>query len=409
MYKPFRKATESQQSEQHNDGMVGVIYLGLKTGEEFQEPVYSIKSIPGWRQFADGALKNIPRQDVVIQAVRWIGDDLFVLLQRPGHPEEGFWEWLLELSRTIRSEWAEGWKAECASSLSYSDSAVLHAGISAYRASWNTEEDIQLRHNGMKRALVHGQHPMAIEQSLRKLALKNILGQDGLYPVYQPIISVQDGSCFGYEALTRLVDKSWFDGPLPLFKFAGEEGAVYCLDTLAREKAIQGFMAPGKQKIFINLTAHIMDDPRFTAGQTLQLLSSKGLSPSNVVFEITERTSIEDFGTAKRVLSHYRNQGYQIAIDDVGAGYSSLQSIVELRPDYIKIDRSLVQNIHQDEMKEQIMSTFVEFSGRMGISVVAEGIEQQEELDKVKAMGVGYAQGYLLGRPRSFAEDPATA
>ncbi|PZD95839.1 hypothetical protein DNH61_10320 [Paenibacillus sambharensis] len=408
MYKPFREAAGSQEAESH-EGLVGVIYFGLKTGEEDQAPVYSIQAIPGWRRFAEAALKNLPRQDVIIQAVRWIGDDLFVLLRRPGHHEDGFWEWLLELSRTIRLEWAEGWRAECRSSLAYKEPAALHAGISAYRASRDTEEDLQLRYNSMKRALIHGQHPMAIEQSLRKLALKNILGQDGLYPVYQPIISVQDGSCFGYEALTRLVDKSWFDGPLPLFKFAGEEGAVYTLDTLAREKAIQGFRAPGEQKIFINLTAHIMDDPRFTAGQTLQLLSCRGLSPSNVVFEITERTSIEDFEAAKKVLSHYRSQGYQIAIDDVGAGYSSLQSIVELRPDYIKIDRSLVQNIHQDEMKEQIMSTFVEFSGRMGISVVAEGIEQQEELDKVKEMGVGYAQGYLLGRPQSFAEDPATA
>jgi EAL domain-containing protein (putative c-di-GMP-specific phosphodiesterase class I) len=222
-----------------------------------------------------------------------------------------------------------------------------------------------------------------------------------IFPVYQPIVSLKCGTAFGYEALSRFLDKRWFDGPQQLFAFAADEGMVYALDRLARERAIEGSTGLGMhQKLFINITAQIMNDPSFTPGQTLLLLERFGLSPHNVVFEITERSSFEDFGAAKKLLDHYRNQGYQIAIDDAGAGYSSLQSIVEIKPDFIKIDRSLIQGIHLEPMKQQIVRTFTEFAAKMDISLVAEGIEEEEELHQVRSMGVGYAQGFLLGKPQ---------
>src|SRR5690606_12263676 len=132
---------------------------------------------------------------------------------------------------------------------------------------------------------------------------------------------------------------------------------------LAREKAIAGCCELNKyQKVFINIPAQVIHDPQFTPGQTMKVLGAFGLAPHNVVFEITERSSIEDFSATKRLLEHYRIQGYQIAIDDAGAGYSSMQAIAELQPDYIKIDRSLIQNIHKDQIKEYIVDTFVTFA-----------------------------------------------
>jgi diguanylate cyclase (GGDEF)-like protein len=118
-----------------------------------------------------------------------------------------------------------------------------------------------------------------------------------------------------------------------------------------------------------------------------------------VVFEITERSSIEDFRSAQKILEHYRKQGYRIAIDDAGAGYSSLQAIAELQPDFIKIDRSLVEHIHVNKTKEYILETFVTFAQKMNIHLIAEGIEHPDELIKLTRMGVHYAQGYLLGKP----------
>jgi len=237
--------------------------------------------------------------------------------------------------------------------------------------------------------------------------LERLLAESSIKSVYQPIVRLGDGRVFGYEALTRCPEGSLFDGPLALFRFAENNQMALALDRLARETAIRHSPALGAvQKIFINVTMSIINDPHFVSGQTVRWLSEKGMFPGQVVFELTERSSIDDFEAAKKILGHYRSQGYEIAIDDAGAGYSSLQSIVELSPDYIKVDRSLVRLADKDEMKKHMLRTFVRFAKKMNIRTVAEGIERPEELRLLRAMGFDFAQGYLIGRPSEF---PAAA
>ncbi|MBB6691208.1 EAL domain-containing protein [Cohnella xylanilytica] len=237
--------------------------------------------------------------------------------------------------------------------------------------------------------------------------MERLLKERSIRSVYQPITRIGTGEVFGYEALTRCPPGSRFDGPLALFNFAEREGYAFALDRLAREKAIGSSPSlNGVQKIFINVTLGIMNDPGFVSGQTAQWLRQRGLQPGQVVLELTERSSIDDFEEAKKILRHYRSQGYEIAIDDAGAGYSSLQSIVELSPDYIKVDKSLVQNADRDEMKKQMLRTFVRFAKRMNIRTVAEGIERPEELRLARRVGIDFGQGYLLGRPGEYADDP---
>lgn len=236
--------------------------------------------------------------------------------------------------------------------------------------------------------------------NLQSGEMERILREGDIRSVYQPLFHLRRETLFGYEALTRCPPGSSFDGPLALFGYAEKEGYAFALDRLARETAIRScpYLNP-KQKIFININSGIMKDPHFVSGQTRNWLSAKGLNPGQVVLELTERSSIDDFEEAKRMLAHYRNQGYQIAIDDAGAGYSSLQAIVELRPDYIKLDRSLVRHADRDEMKMQMLGTFVRFARRMRIQTVAEGIETPEELHLVRKLGIDFGQGYLIGRP----------
>jgi EAL domain-containing protein (putative c-di-GMP-specific phosphodiesterase class I) len=237
--------------------------------------------------------------------------------------------------------------------------------------------------------------------------LDRLLAESTIRSVYQPIMRLSDGRVFGYEALTRCPEGSLFDGPLSLFQFAEKNNQAFALDRLAREKAIRHCPSLStSQKIFINVTMGIINDPHFVSGQTVRWLNDRGLYPGQVVFELTERSSIDDFEAAKKILAHYRSQGYEIAIDDAGAGYSSLQSIVELSPDYIKVDRSLVKMADKDEMKKHMLRTFVRFAKKMNIRTVAEGIERPEELRLLRAMGFDYGQGYLIGRPN---EQPALA
>jgi len=228
---------------------------------------------------------------------------------------------------------------------------------------------------------------------------QRIMAEQSIYSVYQPIVSLQDGSVFGYEALTRGPAGSGLESPQLLFQYAGMHGRLYALERLSREKAIAGARLERHQPLFINVSAEVLGDPQFVPGQTLELLQACGMTPAQVVFEITERSSIEDFTRAQKVLEHYRRQGYRIAIDDAGAGYSSLQAIAELQPDFIKIDRSLIQGLNKLKVKEYIVETFVTFAHKMNIQLIAEGIEEPDELVKLTHMGVHHAQGYLLGRP----------
>lgn len=247
--------------------------------------------------------------------------------------------------------------------------------------------------------------PVPLPDTAESAELASILRDGGIRSVYQPLFRLRGGSLFGFEALTRCPPGSPFNGPLALFRYAEQAGSLFALDRIAREKAIRSCPPlAGNQKIFINVNSGIMKDPHFVSGQTRQWLAERGLAPEQVVFELTERSSIDDFEEAKKTLGHYRSQGYEIAIDDAGAGYSSLQAIVELRPDYIKVDRSLVQFADRDEMKKHMLRTFVRFAKRMDIRIVAEGIERPEELRLARMLGVDFGQGYLLGRP---SERPA--
>nr|WP_275589142.1 EAL domain-containing protein [Paenibacillus sacheonensis] len=333
-------------------------------------------------------------------------DDLFVCFSLPDERAEKLEERLLEIGNELQLDWEPRFVESAFGG--HVAELRLHTGVSYLDGGIVSEEE--RLYDGIKRAIVHGQSIGAAERSLKRRALEHILDERLIMPVYQPIMSLQrdKASLFGYEALSRLPGSRWFDGPLGLFQFADEEGLTYALDRLAREKAIEGCagLASGR-KLFINITAKIMNDASFSPGQTLLLLQQYGLSPHHVVFEITERTSIEDFDAAKRILHHYRTQGYQIAIDDAGAGYSSLQSIVELKPDYIKLDRSLIRGIHQDGMKAHLVQTFADLAAKMDIKLIAEGIEEDEELLYIRALGVQYAQGFLLGRPAPFALYPS--
>ncbi len=243
------------------------------------------------------------------------------------------------------------------------------------------------------------------QDSALREELDRLLRDNSLRSVYQPIVRLGDGRVFGYEALSRCPEGCLFNGPLELFKFAEQDNQAFALDRMAREKAIRHCPPLGpQQKIFINVTMGIMNDPHFVSGQTVRWLTERGFHPGQVVFELTERNSIDDFDAAKKILAHYRSQGYEIAIDDAGAGYSSLQSIVELNPDYIKIDRSLVRNADGDDMKKNMLRTFVRFAKKMNIRTVAEGIERPEEMRLLRAMGFDFGQGYWIGRP---SERPA--
>ncbi|MCL6559995.1 MAG: EAL domain-containing protein, partial [Firmicutes bacterium] len=238
-------------------------------------------------------------------------------------------------------------------------------------------------------------------QTARLLSeFRELLNNSRFNIVYQPIVSFRSGSVLGWEALTRGPQDSYFCSPDIIFSFAEEAGLLYPLEKVCRQIAVNrlGELGPD-QRLFINIHPRAISDPNFVRGETLKLIREVGLKPGNIVFEITERHSIKDFSSFNKTLEHYRNQGFLVAVDDAGSGFSCLQSIAEIRPDFIKIDMSLIRGIHANPVKRALLETFVTFAERIGCSIIAEGIEEEDEFNTIANMGVHYGQGYFLGRP----------
>lgn len=229
---------------------------------------------------------------------------------------------------------------------------------------------------------------------------RSILHTPRLSVVYQPIVDFKARNVFGWESLARGPLDSHFRSPLVLFDFAEEVGSLFELEKTCREIAFRdvGRILPN-QKLFLNIHPRTLTDPQFSPGETLKLIKDYGLNPENIVFEITERHSIAEFTLFHRTLDHYRKQGYLVAIDDVGAGFSGLSSIAEIRPDFIKVDMTLIRGIDTNPVKRALLETLVSFCERIGSGLIAEGIETETELSSLVSMGVHYGQGYYLARP----------
>lgn len=263
-------------------------------------------------------------------------------------------------------------------------------------------------------ALFHGfqelfsvsSHPVRLK-SAAELELEKIINRELITPVFQPIFSLSDGAIYGHEALTRVSRTGSIATPDELFAHAREFGLTVPLERLCRKKSLvraKELEIPGR--IFINVCPAILQAGDHERGHTASLLDELGIQRSRIVFELTERTLIEDFALFNRTLSHYRKQGYSIAIDDLGSGYSGLKMLAQLEPDYVKLASFLTAGIDSSATRQALVESLASFCGKIGATVVAEGIERDEELAYLISAGVDLGQGYLLGKPSATLLPP---
>ena len=236
-------------------------------------------------------------------------------------------------------------------------------------------------------------------------ALEHILAHGDLHTLFQPIVALSERRILGYEALTRGPSNSPLHSPIALFGVARNSGRLSELELISRRSACRRFRDLKLDgKLFLNVSPESLLEPTHQPGRTLKLLQEFGITPDQVVIELTEQAAIEDFSLLDTALHHYRAMGFSIALDDLGAGYSSLRLWSELRPDYVKIDRHFIDGIHQDTVKREFVDSILKMAKASRAQVIAEGIELKEELAVLCEMGVDLVQGYLLGRP---AEQPS--
>ncbi|WP_322906050.1 EAL domain-containing protein [Paenibacillus campi] len=244
-------------------------------------------------------------------------------------------------------------------------------------------------------------------RSNRRFAeLHNIMRKEQLTTYFQPIMDIQTGSCLGYEILNRPPFSEWFPNTDAFYEYIGTTNQVFAFELLCRELSVKRYCEALQHSsmfegcnVFLNVHPDVLRDTNHRSGETIRHLQRYGLKPEQIVFELTEKQAVEDFEAFKHVLSSYREQGFRIAIDDVGSGYSSLKSIVSLNPEFIKLDRSLVQHIDSRPDQQHVVKMLQEFAKSSGTFVIAEGIERLEELMFLQQQRISYGQGYALGRP----------
>ncbi|NLV85827.1 MAG: GGDEF domain-containing protein [Clostridiales bacterium] len=233
----------------------------------------------------------------------------------------------------------------------------------------------------------------------------DILRTESITPVYQPIVSLSDGEIYGYEALSRIINPEYRLSIDRLFSLATQIGQSSPLECLCRERSIkEAGRKPRGSKLFLNVDANLIYEPDFIDGFTDDKLSSYGLTPEDIVFEITERSAVEDVESFEKAIDKYQQMGFHIAIDDVGAGYSGMNRIHSTLPQYLKIDMSIIRNIHLDAFKISMVNSMCNFCQEMGIYLIAEGIETEDELRQIMKLGIPYGQGYFFRRPASEFE-----
>ncbi len=224
----------------------------------------------------------------------------------------------------------------------------------------------------------------------------------GLEHAFQPIVNSHSGVCFGYEALLRNVDLYGFESVQDFFDACDAAGVLSEMEAALHEKAIVHFSQlphADRVKLFLNVDNRGIDRLPLPGKPLDQLLSRLGLSRSGIVFEISERLPVRQDQEMMQSLERIKGQGLNIAIDDFGVGYSGLQLLYRVEPDYIKVDRYFIEGIESDNRKRFLLSHIVDIARRLGIAVIAEGVETDREFLVCKELGCDLIQGYLVPQP----------
>jgi EAL domain-containing protein (putative c-di-GMP-specific phosphodiesterase class I)/CheY-like chemotaxis protein len=239
----------------------------------------------------------------------------------------------------------------------------------------------------------------ASQQQRTATELKRIIDEESIKVRFQPIYFLKPMRLLGLEMLSRPQTTSSMLNPEVFFSAALKHGVYYEVEMIGWRKALKfaSESFSGQEKLFLNCDPHLVESDKFK--NVKQTFSGFGMSSNEIFLEITERSAVIAFDVFYERLREYRHDGFKIAVDDLGAGYSSLESIIEIRPEAIKLDKHIVNGVHKDTYKNSIIKLFVAFCRENGIICVAEGIETKQDFDALIDLGVDAGQGYYLCSP----------
>jgi EAL domain-containing protein (putative c-di-GMP-specific phosphodiesterase class I) len=232
--------------------------------------------------------------------------------------------------------------------------------------------------------------------------LVDIIAGQRLTTYFQPIVPVNDAAnVFGYECLIRGRDaQGQMISPVSLYETARQSNLLFQLDRASRLRHIRSAREHSlKTMIFINFNPTSIYDPAFCLRTTVAAIANSGIEPGQFVFEVVESDELKDPDRLPGILQFYRDAGFRVALDDIGAGFSSLNLLTKLKPDFVKFDIELMRGIDEDPYKATIVSRLLEIAHELEIQTIVEGIETVGEWQWAVEHDAQFAQGYLFGKP----------
>jgi len=234
--------------------------------------------------------------------------------------------------------------------------------------------------------------------------LKRIIKDAAVSILFQPIVDLETREVYGFEALARGPKDTFFEMPRAMFALSTRVGVAVDLDRLCRDTALKSWgRAAGKGKVFLNVLPGSLADPAWVKGGVGELLEAASIRPEDLVIEVSERAADPEVESFAAVMEKLRAHGFSLALDDVGTGYATLATLEKVQPHYLKVDLSVVRGIHRNLIKQELLSSLVQIARRIGASVIAEGVESEEEAAVLRAAGARYGQGYLFAGPKAMA------
>lgn len=233
-----------------------------------------------------------------------------------------------------------------------------------------------------------------------KETIQQIIDTQNITTVFQPIFDVKNLTILGYEALTRGPKDTKFESPDRLFYYATKFGLLSELEILCRDKAIKLFSHLSLNGLlFLNVSPMVLLNKNHPQGKTKRFIEQAGIKCDDIVIELSEKYPTPNDNALCDALNKYKNFGFNVAIDDLGVGYSGLKLWSQLQPDIVKIDQYFVRNCHNEPFKEKFLRAIFDLANCTQAKVIFEGIETRDEYQFLCDLGMQYAQGYYLARP----------
>jgi len=257
-----------------------------------------------------------------------------------------------------------------------------------------------------REALEVARHLREADRLLARERLLDIILGERIVTAFQPIMRLgADRTVLGFEALSRGPKGTGLERADDLFGSAAAHQLLVELDRLCRRRALlSSGRIPTNAKIFVNTLPATIRDPQFRGRALIEFLDKAQVAPDRIVIEITEKLVIENYNLFREAMAYFTDLGMSFAVDDVGSGYSGLESIARLKPTFLKIDIALIRDVHVSRVNRAICEAIIALGHGIGAAVIGEGIQAEEEAAALLGMGVDWGQGFHLGRPDAPSE-----